>query len=283
MRAPAFWRSARAPARPSCAPSAALYGAVAAWRMGRAGERAALPVICVGNFTVGGAGKTPTALRLAALLAAHGRAPRLPHPRLRRLARRARPGRPRAAPRRGGRRRAAAARPRRPDDRRPRPAGGRAARRRDRRRRDRHGRRARRTRRSPRIWPSPSSTARRGSATACRFPAGPLRAPLAAQWPRVDARDPGRRGRGRRGGGARGGAAGQARAARRGSRPDRRAAGLRGRRVLAFAGIGRPAKFFETLEGVRRARRAPARLSRPPPLHGGRGERARGGGASPRG
>ena len=45
MRAPAFWARAR---RPSPAqllrPAAALYGAVAGWRMRRAGERAALPV-----------------------------------------------------------------------------------------------------------------------------------------------------------------------------------------------------------------------------------------------
>jgi tetraacyldisaccharide 4'-kinase len=37
--------------------------------------RSALPVICVGNFTMGGAGKTPAALKIAALLKEAGRNP----------------------------------------------------------------------------------------------------------------------------------------------------------------------------------------------------------------
>jgi tetraacyldisaccharide 4'-kinase len=48
------------------APVSALYGAAASWRMGRpARAKASVPVVCVGNFVVGGAGKTPTALALA--------------------------------------------------------------------------------------------------------------------------------------------------------------------------------------------------------------------------
>jgi tetraacyldisaccharide 4'-kinase len=43
--------------------------------MANAGTRAALPVICVGNFTLGGAGKTPTAMMLAALLREAGETP----------------------------------------------------------------------------------------------------------------------------------------------------------------------------------------------------------------
>jgi tetraacyldisaccharide 4'-kinase len=54
---------------------AALYGAVAARRMRRPGVRAARPVVCVGNFTVGGSGKTPAALAVAALLAEAGERP----------------------------------------------------------------------------------------------------------------------------------------------------------------------------------------------------------------
>jgi tetraacyldisaccharide 4'-kinase len=43
--------------------------------MDRPGLRAGCPVLCLGNFTLGGAGKTPAALAVAALLAELGRAP----------------------------------------------------------------------------------------------------------------------------------------------------------------------------------------------------------------
>src|ERR1700741_4107042 len=66
MREPAFWW------QPDTGrllePLAAIYGAVAAARMGLSGRRAGLPVICLGNLTVGGAGKTPAALAVAQLL-----------------------------------------------------------------------------------------------------------------------------------------------------------------------------------------------------------------------
>lgn len=47
-------------------PFSALYGSIAGYRMEK-GKRAtvSVPVICAGNFTAGGAGKTPTALALA--------------------------------------------------------------------------------------------------------------------------------------------------------------------------------------------------------------------------
>ncbi|HZR63213.1 MAG TPA: tetraacyldisaccharide 4'-kinase [Xanthobacteraceae bacterium] len=72
MRAPRFWWQ---PGRGLLlSPLAALYGAVAAVRLRRPGRRAGVPVICVGNLTVGGAGKTPAALAVGRLLlAAHER------------------------------------------------------------------------------------------------------------------------------------------------------------------------------------------------------------------
>jgi tetraacyldisaccharide 4'-kinase len=57
------------------APVAALYGHIAARRMRQAGARAGVPVICVGNYHVGGAGKTPTVLALASVLRGLGERP----------------------------------------------------------------------------------------------------------------------------------------------------------------------------------------------------------------
>lgn len=72
MREPAFWW--RAGTGVAFAPLAALYGAVAGLRMRGRGRQAGLPVICLGNLTVGGGGKTPAALAVAQLLhAAHER------------------------------------------------------------------------------------------------------------------------------------------------------------------------------------------------------------------
>jgi tetraacyldisaccharide 4'-kinase len=75
MREPGFWwRGAGAAAR-LLAPAGALYGLVAARRMAQPGQRAAVPVLCVGNFTVGGSGKTPTAIAAARILIAAGHRP----------------------------------------------------------------------------------------------------------------------------------------------------------------------------------------------------------------
>ncbi len=73
MIAPRFWRLPRPNgiAR-AMSPLGALYGAVTARRMAQPGERVEAKVICVGNFVAGGAGKTPTALALARLLQAGG-------------------------------------------------------------------------------------------------------------------------------------------------------------------------------------------------------------------
>jgi tetraacyldisaccharide 4'-kinase len=49
-------------------PLGALYGAVAARRLQREGFDAGIPVLCVGNYHVGGAGKTPMVLALVKTL-----------------------------------------------------------------------------------------------------------------------------------------------------------------------------------------------------------------------
>ncbi|MDQ0316721.1 tetraacyldisaccharide 4'-kinase [Amorphus orientalis] len=73
--APAFWWR-EAPAGRWLAPLGWPVGFVAARRLGdRPRARLSIPVLCIGNPTVGGAGKTPTAIALAALLKADGRAP----------------------------------------------------------------------------------------------------------------------------------------------------------------------------------------------------------------
>jgi len=75
MRAPGFWwRPPGALAR-LLSPLGRLYGAITLRRMRRAGTEAGIPVICVGNFVAGGAGKTPTSIALAALLARRGETP----------------------------------------------------------------------------------------------------------------------------------------------------------------------------------------------------------------
>jgi tetraacyldisaccharide 4'-kinase len=56
-------------------PLAALYGAIAAHRLNRKGLAAGIPVFCVGNYHGGGAGKTPTVLALASLLRELGETP----------------------------------------------------------------------------------------------------------------------------------------------------------------------------------------------------------------
>jgi tetraacyldisaccharide 4'-kinase len=74
MREPAFWRERGALAY-ALAPVAFVYGAIAGWRMRQSGVRASVPVICIGNLTSGGAGKTPTAIAIARLLMAEGAKP----------------------------------------------------------------------------------------------------------------------------------------------------------------------------------------------------------------
>ena len=67
MRAPAYWWKKPGAAAAVLSPFAAIYGAVAARRLAQPGTRVGIPVICVGNLTVGGAGKTPTAIAVGVL------------------------------------------------------------------------------------------------------------------------------------------------------------------------------------------------------------------------
>jgi tetraacyldisaccharide 4'-kinase len=75
MREPAFWWRKPGAASAMLAPVATIYGGVAAQRMARPGARVGLPVVCVGNFTLGGAGKTPTAMMLVTMLQQMGARP----------------------------------------------------------------------------------------------------------------------------------------------------------------------------------------------------------------
>lgn len=75
MRAPDFWRHPGLPAR-ALAPLGALYG----WSVALKAKFAkpfdpGLPVICVGNLTAGGSGKTPIAIAIAERLRAKGHKP----------------------------------------------------------------------------------------------------------------------------------------------------------------------------------------------------------------
>ncbi|KAA0123878.1 tetraacyldisaccharide 4'-kinase [Methylobacterium sp. P1-11] len=244
MRPPAFWAAGpdHVAAR-GLAPLGAVYGDLVARRMDRPGARAGCPVLCLGNFTLGGAGKTPAALMVAALLAELGAAPA--------FLSRGYGGRTAGPVQVDPERHAAAevgdeplllARRAPTIVSRDRPAGAALC-------------------RSlgadvivmddglqnPSLVKDLSLAVVDGSAglgNGLPFPAGPLRAPLARQWPHV--------------GGViviGDGAAGEtvARAAERRGLPVHRARLVReaddlaGRRCLAFAGIGYPEKFFASL------------------------------------
>ncbi|MBI1204488.1 MAG: tetraacyldisaccharide 4'-kinase [Rhodopseudomonas sp.] len=245
MLEPGFWWRKAGLASSLLSPVGAVYGAVAARRMARPGARADLPILCVGNFTLGGAGKTPTAIMLVSLLRQAGETPFC----LTRgyggsatTPRRVNEDRDpaslvgdealllaRAAPTIVARDRVAGAALAKAqgatvvvmDDGLQNPS-------------------------LAKDWTVAVIDARRGIGNARVFPAGPLRAPLPAQLERTDALmvigD---------------GTAASSIIAKAGARPVFRGAlvpdpaavtALQKRRVLAFAGIGHPDKFFATVE-----------------------------------
>ena len=251
MKAPAFWwTEERTPAARLLAPAGAIYGALTAARMGRTGASARVPVLCVGNLVAGGAGKTPAALALGRLLQERGHRPAF----LSRGYGRARSGRARAvlavdaathtadvvgdeplllaqvaptfvaADRRLAAREAVArgADMLILDDGLQNPAL----------RKD---------------WTLAVADGASGLGNGLCLPAGPLRAPVARQWPFVSMLcviGPGEPGRALARIAA--GAGVPVVTARLDADPAV-LAGLAGRRLLAFAGIGRPEKFYATL------------------------------------
>lgn len=247
MRPPGFWsQPATHPLARTLAPVGAAYGLLTAARMDQPGERAACPVLCIGNLTLGGAGKTPTAVRLAAMLCEAGMRPA--------FLTRGYGGRERGPlvveperhdPGTVGDEPLLLARVAKTVVARDRPPGARLC-----------------TEQGADVivmddgLQNPSLTkdlslavvdAGAGIGNGLTFPAGPLRVPLDRQWRHVG-------GLVLIGDGALGEAV--AREAQSRDLPVHRArlapeAGtdLAGRAILAFAGIGRPEKFFETLRG----------------------------------
>src|SRR6202012_262837 len=72
---PAFWYRPSSWISRLLRPLGAVYGLVAGQRLQRQGFDAGIPVLCVGNYHVGGAGKTPTVLALTKLLRDLGETP----------------------------------------------------------------------------------------------------------------------------------------------------------------------------------------------------------------
>lgn len=75
MREPAFWQQRNSLLSRLLMPLGAIYGEITASRMMRQGRVVGVPVICVGNYHTGGAGKTPTTLAIVKLLRDLGETP----------------------------------------------------------------------------------------------------------------------------------------------------------------------------------------------------------------
>ena len=76
MRTPAFWHRPRPGLRAKLlAPLGRLYGAATARAMVEPGLDVGVPVVTIGNFVAGGAGKTPTAIAIAQILEDMGEVP----------------------------------------------------------------------------------------------------------------------------------------------------------------------------------------------------------------
>jgi tetraacyldisaccharide 4'-kinase len=74
--APPFWWKKGDPRAWLLAPASLIYGYFAARRLRKARRaEVEVPVVCIGNFTVGGAGKTPTVIALAKAAKARGMRP----------------------------------------------------------------------------------------------------------------------------------------------------------------------------------------------------------------
>ncbi len=75
MKAPAFWSEKPGLTASLLSPAAWIYGEITARRMAGRGTAGAVPVICIGNLTAGGAGKTPAVALLADALQQGGERP----------------------------------------------------------------------------------------------------------------------------------------------------------------------------------------------------------------